>query len=199
MVKSGYTLSLLHYLSTTLSKEEHMLQASKQWQWIACPKQNRLLLDLDDNMQLRTPYKLRQLTDCVFSNPRFSLEDAAFYEQVYNYLDGFNLYKPAQICQIALNATAVKFHLKPVLAKSWFFQEYIGNEPSVEAIIKLASKVQIGEFLIVEHCPDASICINLSENFKLDDNLSLEQFEVIRVLNNRVHPLLNQQYHSQTA
>jgi len=103
-----------------------MLQATKQWQWIACANKNRLLLDLNDDMQLCTPYKLRQLTDCVFENPRFSLEDAAFYEQVYNYLDGFELYKPAQICQIALNATAVKFHLKPVLAKSWFFEEYTG-------------------------------------------------------------------------
>ncbi|GAB0109342.1 cell division protein ZapC [Pseudoalteromonas distincta] len=176
-----------------------MLQASKQWQWIACPKRNRLLIDLDDDMQLCTPYKLRQLTDSVFKNPRFSLEDAAFYEQVYNYLDGFGLWKPAQICQIALNATAVKFHLKPVLAKSWFFEEYTGSEPSVEAIVKLTSKSQIGEFLIVEHCPDASICINLSDDFKLDDNLSLGQFEVIRVLNNRVHPLLNLHYQSQTA
>jgi cell division protein ZapC len=77
-----------------------MLQATKQWQWIACANKNRLLLDLNDDMQLCTPYKLRQLTDCVFENPRFSLEDAAFYEQVYNYLDGFELYKPAQICQI---------------------------------------------------------------------------------------------------
>ena len=72
-----------------------MLQATKQWQWIACANKNRLLLDLNDDMQLCTPYKLRQLTDCVFKNPRFSLEDAAFYEQVYNYLDGFELYKPA--------------------------------------------------------------------------------------------------------
>ena len=150
-------------------------------------------------MQLCTPYKLRQLTDCVFENPRFSLEDAAFYEQVYNYLDGFELYKPAQICQIALNATAVKFHLKPVLAKSWFFEEYTGTQPSTEAIVKLTSKAQTGEFLIVEHCPDASICLNLNETFKLDDNLSLEQFEVIRVLNNRVHPLLLEQYHTKSA
>ncbi|WP_351060552.1 cell division protein ZapC domain-containing protein [Psychrobacter sp. TB20-MNA-CIBAN-0197] len=43
------------------------------------------------------------------------------------------------------------------------------------------------------------MCLNLSETFKLDENLSLAQFEVIRILNNRVHPILNQQYQSQTA
>jgi cell division protein ZapC len=176
-----------------------MLQASKQWQWIACAKKNRLLLDLNDDMQLCTPYKLRQLTDSSFSNPFFSLEDAAFYEQVYQYLAAFDLWKPAQLCQIALNATAVKFQLKPVLAKSWFFEPYTGTTPSTEAIIVLTSKIQSGEFLIVEHTTDASVCINLSEHFELDENLCLQQFEAIRVLNNRVHPLLNQQLNCKTA
>ena len=176
-----------------------MLQASKQWQWIACPNKNRLLLDLNDEMQLCTPYKIRQLTDLVIKNPNFSLEDAAFYEQVYNYLDGFEIWSGAHICQIALNATAVKFHLKPVLAKSWFFNEYTGSQPSVEAVVKLVSKAQTGDFLIVDHCSDASVCLNLSENFQLDENLSLAQFEVIKILNNRVHPILPQQIKFKTA
>ncbi|MCQ8876841.1 cell division protein ZapC [Pseudoalteromonas shioyasakiensis] len=176
-----------------------MLQASKQWKWIACPTQNRLLVDLDQDMQLCTPYKLRQLTDYVLAEPCFSLEDAAFYQQVYQYLDGFNLWQPAQLCQIALNATAAKFHLKPVLAKSWFFQPYTGVEPSVEAVIKLQSRIQCGEFLIIDHSEDASLCICLSEHYQLDENLSLNQFEVIRVLNNRVHPIYTHAQNSKTA
>ena len=176
-----------------------MFQASKQWKWIACAKRNRLLVDLDQDMQLCTPFKLRQLTDTVDHHNHFSLDDAAFYQQVYQYLDGFKIYNPAELCQISLNATAAKFYLKPVLTKSWFFQEYTGSEPSVEAIIKLSSAVQTGEFLIVEHSSDASLCINLSEHFKLDENLHLNQFEVIRVLNNRVHPILNKISHSRTA
>ena len=176
-----------------------MLQASKQWQWVACLTRNRLLVDLDQNMQLCTPYKLRQLTDSVLTQPNFSLEDAAFYQQVYQYLDGFNIWQPAQLCQIALNATAAKFYLKPMLAKSWFFDTYTGVEPSVEAVIKLQSAVQSGEFLIVDHCKEASLCISLSACFKLDENLSLNQFEAIRVLNNRVFPIYNHAQNSKTA
>lgn len=178
---------------------KHMLQASKQWKWIACPTNNRLLVDLDQDMQLCTPYKLRQLTDSVLSEPNFSLEDAAFYQQVYQYLEGFNLWQAAQLCQIALNATAAKFHLKPVLAKSWFFEPYTGHEPSVEAIIKLQSRIQVGEFLIIDHSDDASLCISLSEHYQLDENLSLNQFEAIRVLNNRVHPIYTHAQNSKTA
>ncbi|WP_404340235.1 cell division protein ZapC domain-containing protein [Pseudoalteromonas mariniglutinosa] len=176
-----------------------MLQASKQWKWLACVTKNRLLVDLDQDMQLCTPYKLRQLTDAALLEPNFSLADAAFYQEVYQYLDTFSLWSPAQLCQIALNATAVKYHLKPVLAKSWFFNEYTGVEPSVEAIVQLNSVVQQGEFLIVEHSDDASLCINLSEHFQLDENLSLAQFEVIKVLNNRIHPVYIQQKQCKTA
>jgi cell division protein ZapC len=176
-----------------------MLQASKQWKWIACPVKNRLIIDLNDDMQLCTPYKLRQLTHNTLENPRFSLEDADFYQQVYQYLLSFNLWNNAQICQIALNATAAKFYLKPILAKSWFFTPYTGNDPSVEAVVKLTSKAQSGEFLIINHCKDASLCINLSENYALDENLHLKQFEVIRVLNNRVHPILHSSSQSKTA
>ena len=67
-----------------------MLQASKQWKWLACAKNNRLLVALDQDMQLCTPYKLRQLTDAVLQEPNFSLEDAAFYQQVYQYLETFS-------------------------------------------------------------------------------------------------------------
>ena len=176
-----------------------MLQASKQWKWIACPVRNRLLIDLDQDMQLCTPYKLRQLTDAILTQPNFSLEDAAFYQQVYQYLAGFNLWNGAQLCQIALNATAAKFYLKPMLAKRWFFEPYKGNEPSIEAVIKLQTSEQSGEFLIVDHCKEASLCICLSEHFKLDENLSLNQFEAIRILNNRVHPIYNHAQNSKTA
>ena len=176
-----------------------MLQASKQWKWLACAKNNRLLVDLDQDMQLCTPYKLRQLTDAVLQEPNFSLEDAAFYQQVYQYLETFSLWKPAELCQIALNATAVKFHLKPVLAKSWFFHEYHGSQPSVEAVVKLCSQAQEGEFLIVDHSSEASVCINLSQHFQLDENLSLKQFEAIKVLNNRIHPVYIQQKQFKSA
>lgn len=197
MVKSRYNSLFIRLISR--EHRQRMLQASKQWKWIACPVRNRLLIDLDQDMQLCTPYKLRQLTDSVLADPNFSLADAAFYQQVYQYLDGFNVWKAAQLCQIALNATAAKFYLKPMLAKSWFFDPYTGSEPSVEAVVKLQSRLQAGEFLIIEHCKDASLCISLAEHFQLDENLSLNQFEAIRVLNNRVHPIYNHAQNSKTA
>ena len=166
-----------------------MLQASAQWNWYACPTNKCLMLDLGDEMEFCTPFKLRLLTDDVLENPHFSLRDADFYQQVSSYLASFELWNQAQICQIAINATAAKFYLKPVLAKSWFFKSYTGSVPSTEAIILLQSKMVEGQFLIVDHTEQASLCLNLEKNYQLDENLSLQQFEVIRVLNDRIYPL----------
>ncbi|SFC08003.1 cell division protein ZapC domain-containing protein [Pseudoalteromonas denitrificans] len=167
-----------------------MLQASKQWSWFACSKTKCLLLDMGNEMVFCTPYKIRNLTNDVLLNPAFSLTDANFYQQVYTYLSGFNLWNDAQICQVALNATAVKHYLKPVLTKSWFFEFYNGQQPSVDAIVQLKSKNQVGQFLIVDHSEHGSVCICLEAEFKLDENFSLKQFEVIKVLNDRIHPLI---------
>jgi cell division protein ZapC len=175
-----------------------MVQASKQWSWLACKKNNSLMLDMGNEMVFCTPYKLRQLTNDILKNPAFSLSDASFYQQVYAYLESFNLWNPAQICQICLNATAVKYYLKPILTKSWFFMPYTGKDPSVDAVICLASSEEKGHFLIVDHCEQASVCICLESNFKLDENFTLQQFEVIKVLNDRIMPLLSHQ-HQQRA
>lgn len=167
-----------------------MLQASRKWNWIACAKSNTLLLDMGNEMIFCTPYKIRNLTNDVLDNPAFSLTDANFYEQVSTYLDSFSIWNEAQICQMALNATAVKHYLKPMLTKSWFFELYQGNEPSVDAIIQLKSKKQMGQFLIVDHTNEGSVCICLEKCYSLDDNFELKKFEVIKVLNDRIYPLI---------
>lgn len=170
-----------------------MLEAQPSWQWQVCHKQNRLLLDMNEQMQFCTPFKLRQLTEEALKCPQFTSEDAAFYQQVCEYLTSFALWSDAQVCQISLNATAVKHYLKPVLAKSWFFNVYSGSQPNREAIVQLQSTQQLGQFLIVDCDQSASTCICLEPEFALDENLSLQQFEVIKVLNDRVAPLIGAQ------
>ena len=176
-----------------------MLQASQKWNWIACAKSNALMLDMGNEMMFCTPYKIRNLTNDVLSNPAFSLTDANFYQQVFAYLDGFKLWNEPQICQISLNATAVKHYLKPILTKSWFFETYQGCEPSVDAIVQLQSKKQMGQFLIVDYTSEGSVCICLEKEYWLDDNFKLQQFEVIKVLNDRIFPLILKSEQQKTA
>jgi cell division protein ZapC len=165
------------------------VQASKEWQWQLCSQRNRLLVNLGEELSLCTPFKHHQLTQDIYHSPIFSLSEAGYYQNVFTYLCKFGVWSEAQCCQIALNATAAKFYLLPVQAKSWFFQSYQGGGACTEAIVGLHSNIQSGEFFIVEYCEESSLCINLTTDFKLDEHLVLEQFQAIKVLNDRIHPL----------
>lgn len=131
-----------------------MLQAQRHWQWQISSEQNRLVLDMGE-MQFCTPYKLRQLTDEALSEPQFNLLDADFYKQVGEYLSTFNLWSDAQICQIALNATAVKHYLKPVLAKSWFLRHTPAEISIKKPLLALLHSAKAASFslLIVPMAP----------------------------------------------
>ena len=168
-----------------------MLQAGKDWRWFACETRNRLVLQVTSTQEeLVTPYKLRQLTESSLHTQPFSLEDAAFYEQVCQYLSSFKLWNEGEIAVIAIHATAVKLHLKPVLAKSWFFKPYKGYTPSTEALIELHSHKQSGQFLIIDCDSENCLCLCLESAMQLDDNFSLTRFDTIKVLTDRVNPIL---------
>ena len=136
------------------------------------------------------PYKLRQLSEAARAGMHFSLEDAALYEQICHYLASFKLWTEGEIAVIALHATAAKLHLQPVLAKSWFFKTYQGQIPTTEAVIELHSKKQSGQFLIIECDNECSLCMCLEAHIQLDNHFSLERFETIKVLNNRINPIV---------
>lgn len=168
-----------------------MLQAGKDWRWFTCENRNRLVLFVESTQEeLVMPYKTRQLTQSAIEGGCFSLEDAALYEQICHYLAAFNLWTEGEIAVIALHATAAKLHLKPVLAKSWFFKPYQGHIPSTEAIITLNSHQQSGQFLIIECDGESALCMCLEHHMQLDENFSLNRFETIKVLNDRVNPIL---------
>ncbi|CCQ11838.1 hypothetical protein PALB_27390 [Pseudoalteromonas luteoviolacea B = ATCC 29581] len=175
------------------------MQASKDWRWTRSEKSNRLHVDLGPDLELMTPFKLRLLTEDTRGNPNFSLQDAEFYNQVFQYLQQFAVWNDAICCQIALNATAAKHYLLPMQPKSWFFKTYEGTAPINDAVVVLESECQRGEFLIVECYSEASLCINLQTSFQLDEHLVLEPFQAIKVLNNRIHPLMQPNKSAKTA
>lgn len=189
----------MHYLNFQNCARGPILQATKDWRWIRNEESNRLHVDLGPDLELVTPFKLRLLTEDTHNNPNFSLLDAEFYQQVFSYMQQFGVWSDPVCCQIALNATAAKHYLLPVQPKSWFFKEYDGSAAITEAIVVLESEMQKGEFLIVECGQESSLCINLHNEFKLSEHLILEPFQAIKVLNNRIQPLMIKQKSAQSA
>ena len=172
-----------------------MLQPTNTWQWQYVQVEDQLRLDIDSTMAFTTAYRKKHLTQEVFRNTDFSIEDAHYYQFIGAQLQQLGLWNNAHLVQIALNATAVQRFFKPTMPKSWFFKT---NKMSAFAhthqqsgfgvgqICSLYSKNDVGQFLLVEGGDSASLCMLLDESLALSDDQSMGQFEVIKVMNDRL-------------
>lgn len=166
-----------------------MLQPSNYWQW-QLDSDRRLLLDIDQSMAFTTAYNKKQLTMEVLNDTSFSLEDAIYYEDLTVKLQSLGIWSTPEVVQIALNATAANRYYKPVMPKSWFFKT---NEMTIhfgetvrDLTVLLHTEQDCGRFLLIEQNDSASLCMLLDEQLQLNDSKVLEQFEIIKVMNDRL-------------
>jgi cell division protein ZapC len=167
-----------------------MLQPTDQWQWQYNQVNNQLLLDIDPSMSFTTAYQQKHLTNEIFNDTSFSVDDADYYQQVIARLQDLTLWSTAQVVQMALNATAANRFYKPTMPKSWFFKTnqvdaHFGPSNIADSTCLLYTDYGYGQFLIVEQGDTASVYMLLDEVLQLNDNKSLNQFEIIKVMNDR--------------
>jgi len=167
-----------------------LLKPSKDWQWNFCHDNNRLTLDLGDNMVFVSAFKQAQLVKDAFNSRCFSIEDTAIFNLLMDKLEG-QLPMPAEfICQIVLNAVAAKAFYKPLMPKSWFFN----TAPSVSSalpgkVVKLTSAYDTKHYIVVESNTTASTLLLIESSQQLDEKKSLGQFGLIKVMNDRLIPV----------
>lgn len=172
-----------------------MLQPTNSWQWQYAESEDELRLDLDATMAFSTAYRKKHLTQEIFRDTQFSIEDAHFYQFMCTQLQDLGHWSHAQMVQIALNATAVQRFFKPTMPKSWYFKanQMINFNPckrlasfSVGRPCALYTEDNVGQFLLVECSDSASLCMLLDESLMLTESKSLNQFDMIKVMNDRL-------------
>ncbi len=165
-----------------------MLQPANTWCWqLSKDSESRLLLDLDNEMVFETPYREKQLNKEIIDSTPFNIDDASFYIGMSQYLSDLNRWGEPHIAQIMLNAVAVKRFYKPMLPKSWFFKQNQQAMSAIEPVIRLYSDVDSAEFLIVEDCGNAVLCILIEAQCFLDnEGTALNQFDAIKVMKDRI-------------
>lgn len=167
-----------------------MLQPSKDWCWYYDKTQDCLAIALSDDMVFMTPYGERRLIVGAKVEQGFSLEDMQFYIQTAEKLQAHvSEFSPAQLTQIALNATAVNKFYKPQMPKSWFFNRQ-GYSGVCHGLAILENIDGYGVFLQVDSDEHASLCMLVSPSMQLDQQKQMKQFEVIKVMNDYLYPYL---------
>lgn len=163
---------------------------NKDWHWEFNARYQQLSISLGSEMEFLTPYTTKLLIPDAFSASEFNVEHAAFYIKMLELLPKVLHISDAGIVQTALNATAAHFMLKPQMPKSWYFEQ--SEECVFSGVGKLFQLTCNGVgvlVLVIEESLQAATVMLLSSSCQLSDSKSLKQFDVIKVMHDRLHPI----------
>jgi len=167
-----------------------LIKPGKDWQWIFCPDKDRLTLDLGADMVFVSAFSKRVLVAAARDPQLFSIEQShSFYQYIERIEQQLSLTE-AVVNHIALNAIAAKDFYKPLMPKSWFFN-IATSVSSAQAgnIVLLQSKYETRHYLIVESNTKASTLLLIERCHQLDEDKILDQFGLIKVMNDRLMPV----------
>lgn len=102
-----------------------LLMPKRDWQWRYNDTYGVLSVSLGSEMEFLTPYKEKTLIPDAMSALEFNVEHAKFYIEFIEKLVKIASLSDAARVQLALNATAAHFLMKPQMPKSWFLMSVV--------------------------------------------------------------------------
>ncbi|MCG9696504.1 cell division protein ZapC [Shewanella sp. Isolate11] len=166
-----------------------LLMPQRDWQWIYNDAYGVLSVSLGSDMEFLTPYKIKALIPDALQVTEFSVDHAKFYISFIERLGKSVNVADAVKVQLALNATAAYFLLKPQMPKSWFFDtSAICVYSELAKVFQLRCQGVDVDVMVIESNIQASLVMLLSPQLALNDSKLLHQFECIKVMNDRLHP-----------
>jgi cell division protein ZapC len=171
------------------------VHTTSQWRWIYDPEQQQLQIELEQGVFHDAPYKPSKLVPLHAMNAAFSMEDAATFQGFFDVLEASNCLSPTVILAAALNHTIYQRFGRPQMPQSWYFQT---AEHPLDSALEIGTLVRLNSGLADVLCAISSIegefveCLVLAEEFPLSDIKVLRQFDVIKVMPNRLQPALSQ-------
>ncbi|MCG9721623.1 cell division protein ZapC [Shewanella sp. Isolate7] len=167
-----------------------LLMPQRDWQWIYNDSYGVLSVSLGSDMEFLTPYKTKALIPDALATTEFNVDHAKFYiEFIERIGKSLNIADAVRV-QLALNATAAHFLLKPQMPKSWFFEtSAVCVYSELGKVFQLKCQGEVVQVLVVESNIQASLVMLLSPELRLSDSKAMRQFDCIKVMNDRLHPL----------
>ncbi|WP_115718646.1 cell division protein ZapC domain-containing protein [Gallaecimonas mangrovi] len=167
-----------------------ILEPAHNWVWQFDQQQNQLAIELG-GLLFMTPYGSKWLIPDARLGGGFDVDDAQYYETVIDALAPYDNLSDPQRVQVALNACAIRRFAKPSMPKSWFFAENPQPVATAQgpALVSLQTAFGRGQCLAVEsYDSNATLCMLLDGPLGLSDSQTLDNFQVVKVMNNRLWP-----------
>ncbi|MCU4676176.1 cell division protein ZapC [Catenovulum sp. 2E275] len=170
-----------------------MLQAKADWYWWFDEQSQTLRLNMTEFVFVSACKAKKLIPDAKQTRP-FSIEDNQTYCEFYNTITEQLNISEAGAVQIALNALAQHHFVLDEQPKSWYFlPQRHPRQDLFEQVVLIQSQFESGTFFILEECQDCAKVMLLSQSLQLTESKSLQQFDVIKVMNNRISSLISTQ------
>ncbi|WNO60959.1 cell division protein ZapC domain-containing protein [Rheinheimera sp. MMS21-TC3] len=161
-----------------------MLTPSECWQWNYCQQRDRLLLDLNDELQFCSPFSAAQLVAKPMQQA-LSITEAEAFWAIDHSLQSIEL---SDAVRFELCLTGLSCAFLPLLAhKSWHFQQASAHVVALYSVVVLRG-MSTQHALVVATDQESSTCLLLDSITTLSGKV-LPRLHVVRLLNNRISPL----------
>ncbi|RKF20201.1 hypothetical protein DBZ36_07095 [Alginatibacterium sediminis] len=166
------------------------------WRWSFCDKQQSLVLNIGDSFQFVSVINDKNCANPQDCEQSFLPEHLAYYSSLLDQMD--NLDWPFETkLHIVLQALANGFFHKPIMPQSWHFQIAASSirwnqntDFQCGDIVVLRNlDDQVGRFLVIETSYQTACCMLIDPVLKLDDRKQLQQFQMIKVMTDRLQDL----------
>lgn len=165
-----------------------LLEPSNEWYWQYDLASQCIIIQLSGGLAMSCQLDKSNMNAVCKGRMYFTAEDSSYY---FYFLESIKdlMLSDAQKTQLALNAvTNIRFH-KIKMPQSWFFNfKNTGALFNTGDLISLSTADTIADFIVLESDELVSTCMLIQESLTLSERKELQQFEVIRVMNDRVSP-----------
>jgi cell division protein ZapC len=162
-----------------------MLTPSERWNWNYCKQRDRLLLDINEQLQFCSELSAKHLTEKP-SAKALSVTEAAAFWHVWESLEQLPIAE-AELLEFSLHAIAAGY-AQHTGHKSWYFAEQPPCRIYKYQLVQLCGLYAAIPAVVLELDGDSAICLLLSAGFSLSGK-TLNRCSLFRVLCNRLGPV----------
>ena len=161
------------------------------WQWVYNHDLGKLsVMTRDDSFAIVYASNMLRLTES--QSLSFTVDDVTRYITLFE-SESLSHFEESLRCKIILHLLAIDVFHKPIMPKSWLFQESPVQQmqfANAELAVLTTTEGQSAKYMVLEQQDNFCLCMLFDEEHAFPNNKSFKQFQLIKVTIDKLTPCL---------